>query len=183
MQKKSCLPTVLNVKAFTLIELLVVVLIIGILASVALPQYKKAVYKSRYAKLELLANEYVNAAEAYRLAAGEWPKDFDVLAISPTGTVANPNGDDCRQTNGMFCCMVASIADYQNASVACGMLDNTLFYMVRLSDSFHTCSAKIGDSAANSVCASRGAFLGTGSGYNVVTPTGHRTVNTYSITK
>ncbi len=59
-----------NKQAFTLIELLVVVLIIGILAAVALPQYKMAVWKSRFATYRALADSLVSSARAYQNA--EW---------------------------------------------------------------------------------------------------------------
>ena len=67
--------------AFTLIELLVVVLIIGILAAVALPQYQKAVEKSKAAQAITLLRSTYDSAKAYQLANGSWPSNFDTLAI------------------------------------------------------------------------------------------------------
>ena len=55
---------------FTLIELLVVVLIIGILASIALPQYRKAVNKSRMVQLTIGMDSVRKGVEIYRLANG-----------------------------------------------------------------------------------------------------------------
>ena len=66
---------------FTLIELLVVVLIIGILAAIALPQYQKAVWKSRTAEAKLLLSNMAKAQEVYRLSHGEYANDFANLDI------------------------------------------------------------------------------------------------------
>lgn len=57
-------------KGFTLIELLVVVLIIGILSAVALPQYEKAVEKSRTAEALQILTSLRNAQALCQLERG-----------------------------------------------------------------------------------------------------------------
>ena len=99
-QRPAGMTSLLNHSAFTLIELLVVVLIIGILAGVALPQYQKAVDKSRYSNLMAITKALADANEAHYLATGKYATDFDELAVdvpatSINGTVANFDWGRC----------------------------------------------------------------------------------------
>jgi len=60
-------------KAFTLIELLVVVLIIGILAAIALPQYNAALERSRRAEALLNLKALTDSMQRYVLQNGKIP--------------------------------------------------------------------------------------------------------------
>ena len=73
--------------AFTLIELLVVVLIIGILAAVAVPQYNKAVEKSRISEAKTLLKSIVDAEEVYVMdTGGDGTYNLKELDITLPGT-------------------------------------------------------------------------------------------------
>jgi len=107
-----------NKKGFTLIELLVVVLIIGILAAIALPQYTKTVEKSRASEAMLTLKSLSDAAQRVYLTDGNYDAitpdfsnlDIDVNTITQnfsysTSPVAGCSGNICtliahRQNTG-----------------------------------------------------------------------------------
>ncbi len=75
-----------NSGAFTLIELLVVVLIIGILAAVAVPQYQVAVEKSRVAPILSILKTLAEAQEVYYLENNSYATTLDELGVDIPGT-------------------------------------------------------------------------------------------------
>ena len=101
-----------NNGAFTLIELLVVVLIIGILAAVAVPQYQKAVRKARIAEAKVILKQLTDAQDVYFLSHSERPDDNspegwnEVLDIE-LPIVSNKNWEftieDCDEVDTIGC--------------------------------------------------------------------------------
>ena len=85
--------------AFTLIEVLIVVLIIGILAAIAVPQYQIAVAKADFVQIQSIFKEIFRARQLY-LTMGGKPNNQDLTQYPdlhiPAGTEAacsNPAGE------------------------------------------------------------------------------------------
>ena len=90
-------------RGFTLIELLVVVLIIGILASIALPQYKKAVVKSRFAEAITNLKAIAQADVVCRLgSAGSGCKINELDIEIPGEVVENTCGRPAVETKNLY---------------------------------------------------------------------------------
>ena len=100
---------------FTLIELLVVVLIIGILSAVALPQYQKAVSKSRTTEAIVTLKSIVDAQEVYYMANGAYANDLSLLDIqvNPTGKYFQYRCSDGNSGSGIVrtCSALALVAN------------------------------------------------------------------------
>ena len=76
-------------KVFTLIELLVAILIIGILAAIAFPQYQGAVDKAKFSALMNITRALADANEGFYLLHNYYSENYNELDIDiPAGSIA-----------------------------------------------------------------------------------------------
>ncbi len=154
---------------FTLIELLVVVLIIGILAAVAVPQYQRAVLKSRMSTTMTNVKTIITALELYYLANGEYPND-DVGELD-----IHIGGCTTRNVSGIISCKDAVYDYYDGVGNAVGGFLNNKWGLAYIQYPSHDvniskqntreCWADTSNIAANNVCKSLGGIAIGGSNW------------------
>ena len=123
-----------NRLGFTLIELLVVVLIIGILAAVALPQYQKAVYKSRYTTLKNLTKSIANAEEIYYLSNGSYTSQLDELALDMGGNLPTNGAGNSRAFAWGWCGVTVVSSNGGQHSVQCMNEKINMMYQIHFTN-------------------------------------------------
>ena len=129
---------------FTLIEILIAVIIVAVLAAVAVPQYQKAVYKSRFRTLMSIARGINQGNEDFYLTNGHYATDVSSLMI--TGANEYPDGTSVQ---------LATDDKYSYVLVKRDNLNNNyVMYQARSKrypSNIH-CEAKKGDEKAAWLC-------------------------------
>lgn len=177
----------LKSKGFTLIELLVVILIIGILAAIALPQYQLVVDKSNFAKYQAMVTTLRNAYDEYVLVNGQSSKAFDDLILILPSNFTKSYSDTratCKSNADMYCCIVNSGSSH-TGNLNCGSNDLSVTYFETLLGHNNTsitrnklCLALPESKRGNKLCASLGSAVGTPRPW---TPQGRIYLNAYLI--
>ncbi|WP_428059269.1 type IV pilin protein [Candidatus Avelusimicrobium faecicola] len=149
-----------NKKGFTLIELLVVVLIIGILAAMAMPQYFKAVERSRMTEADTLLGSIAQAQRRKFLQRNSFTTNYKGLDVSPkdsSGSTYYTKGNPTTGANGNGFAVVLSGTGFTDgrATATRYASNGTLQYQYSLSRYYQgdnvTCTAAA--AAGQELCA------------------------------
>ena len=146
MNKKQCSK---NKKGFTLIELLVAVLIIAILTAIAVPQYQKAIMKTKYTTARHYAKIMGRAVDFYHDATGGWPTRIDQLDVDLPG-------EHYWGTYIFFkdieSCYIWYDGNGNNGYIGCGISDLTHRYRFQQEPKTEVCKATKTNKLANEIC-------------------------------
>ena len=162
-----------NKRGFTLMEILIAVLIIGILGAIALPQYQRAVLKSRFAALMPIAKSLADSNEVYYLDNGEYAEDAEDLPIQ--GRMNYPDGTTLEfGTSTKYAYVLATNSSVEN---------NKYVVYQKHSENFPGnthCEALTGDDKAEELCqALGGAYIGENGDFTAYLLSGNGTGGTF----
>tara|TARA_R110002049_G_scaffold86752_2_gene220269 strand:+ start:8094 stop:8576 length:483 start_codon:yes stop_codon:yes gene_type:complete len=111
--QKSAQPNTRSTKqgGFTLIELMIVVAIIGVLASIAVPQYQNYVGRAQVSEAISLAASAKTAVSEYYITNGDWPEDNAQAGVSEPGDISGSYVSQVEIADGTGLIVVSMKAD------------------------------------------------------------------------
>lgn len=152
---------------FTLIELLVVVLIIGILAAVALPQYQIAVKKARLSNAIQVGKAVLSAQETYYLANGSYAGRASQLDLSDFQN-CNTGTSDWITCSDFF--IDVEDIGLSGGSVEINFNNGLIYYFFYFSNGNkpgeQECWAATTNKIGSAICGSFGIFITKENGFN-----------------